>query len=262
MNYAIVGFGRMGRAVDEQATARGHARKAIVDPAGTGGGTLSSIDAADLGGVDVAFEFTLPASAEENVLALLRRGVPVVCGTTGWRPSAAAEQAMRESAAGIIVAPNFSVGMNLFYRVVREAARLYGAAGLHQAYILEAHHRGKKDVPSGTARRLAAILLESDPRLQAVHEGNPPEPLPDGTLHVASVRAGSEPGSHTVGFDGEFDRITLTHGARSRAGFALGAVLAAEWIANRPGLHGFDEVLEAMVASMPRQERGEPGGLR
>jgi len=260
VNYAIVGYGRMGRAVDELASSRGHARKAIVDPTGQGPGALPEIGAADLGAVDVAFEFTLPAAAERNVIELLRSGVAVICGTTGWRPSAAAEREMRESAAGVIVAPNGSVGMDLCYRLVREAARLYGGAGLHQAYVLEAHHRGKKDVPSGTARRLASILLEADPRLRAVHEGNPPEPLPDGTLHVASVRAGSEPGAHTVGYDGEFDRITLTHAARSRAGFALGAVLAAEWIADRPGLHGFDEVLEAMVASMPRPQRGEPGG--
>lgn len=252
MNYAIVGFGRMGQAVDEQASGRGHRRSVVVDPAGQGEDRLPEIEASALRDVHVAFEFSLPGSAERNVLALAQAGVPVVCGTTGWRPSAAAERAMRESGTGIVLAPNFSVGMNLFYRLVREAARLYGAAGLHQPFVLEAHHRGKRDVPSGTARQLASILVETDPRLNAVHEGNPPEPLPDDTLHVASVRAGSEPGSHTVGYDGEYDRITLSHGARSRAGFALGAVLAAEWIADRPGLHGFDEVLETLLASVPR----------
>lgn len=256
MNYAIVGFGRMGRAVDEQACARGHRRTVIVDPLAKSPQALPRIEGPALRGVDVAFEFTLPGAAEGNVLALLGAGVPVVCGTTGWELSAAAEKAIRESAAGAVLAPNFSVGMNLFYRLVREAARLYGAAGLHQPYVLESHHRGKKDVPSGTARRLASILLETDPRLSAVCEGNPAEPLSDGTVHVASVRAGSEPGSHTVGYDGEYDRITLTHGARSRAGFAQGAVLAAEWIAERPGLHGFDEVLETMLASMPRRQPG------
>jgi len=249
LNYAIIGFGRMGRAVDEQASGRGHRRTVVVDPTGQGAEILPRIEASALRDVDVAFEFSLPGGAEGNVLSLLEAGVPVVCGTTGWRPSAAAEAAMRASRAGVVVAPNFSVGMNLFYRLVREAARLYGTAGLHQPFVFEAHHRGKRDVPSGTARHLASILVETDPRLNEVHEGNPAEPLPDGTLHVASVRAGSEPGTHTVGYDGEYDRITLTHGARSRAGFALGAVLAAEWIAKRPGLHGFDEVLETLLAS-------------
>ena len=249
MNYAIVGFGRMGQAVDEQASRRGHRRKAVIDPDVQGPGFLSEIGARALRGVDVAFEFTLPATAEENVLALLRAGVPVVGGTTGWRPSEAADREMREAGVGVVLAPNFSVGMNLFYRLVREAARLYGAAGLHQPFVFEAHHRAKKDVPSGTARRLASILVETDPRLTGVHEGNPSEPLPDDMLHVSSVRAGGEPGSHTVGYDGEPDKITLTHGARSRAGFALGAVLAAEWITGRAGLHGFDEVLEAMLGA-------------
>jgi 4-hydroxy-tetrahydrodipicolinate reductase len=241
----------MGQAVDEQASRRGHRRKAVIDPSVQGAGFLPEIGASALRGVDVAFEFTLPGSAEQNVLALLRAGLPVVCGTTGWRPSESTERAMREAGPGVVLAPNFSVGMNLFYRLVREAARLYGAAGLHQPFVFEAHHRAKKDVPSGTARRLSSILVETDPRLSQVHEGNPEEPLPDDTLHVCSVRAGGEPGSHTVGYDGEHDRITLTHGARSRAGFALGAVLAAEWVTGRSGLHGFDEVLEAMLDASP-----------
>jgi len=247
LNYAIVGFGRMGRAVDEQASVRGHSRRLVVDPVARGADVLAEIRAAALGSVDVAFEFTQPGAAEGNVLQLLRAGTPVVCGTTGWQPSDAVRREIGEAGSGVVLAPNFSVGMNLFYRLVREAARLYGSAGLHQPFVPEAQHRAKKDVPSGTARKLAAILVETDPRLSRVHEGNPEQPLPDDTLHVSSVRAGSEPGSHTVGYDGEHDRITLTHGARSRAGFALGAVLAAEWVVGRPGLHGFDEVLEEML---------------
>jgi 4-hydroxy-tetrahydrodipicolinate reductase len=249
VNYAIVGYGRMGRAVDEQASRRGHRRTRVFDPEAEVAEALQAIDAAALGEVDVAFEFSAPSAAPSNVLALLRAGTRVVCGTTGWQPSGEIERAAQEGESGAVIAPNFSVGMNLFYRLVRQAGRLYGAAGLHQPYLFESHHRGKRDAPSGTARLLASIIMDVDPRLTEVCEGNPPGLLPEGALHVSSVRAGNEPGTHTVGFDGEYDKITLTHSARGRAGFALGAVLAAEWIAERQGLHGFADVLESMVES-------------
>jgi 4-hydroxy-tetrahydrodipicolinate reductase len=249
VNYAIVGYGKMGKAVDEQAARRGHERIAVVEPDLDEPGAHHVVDAGVLEGVDVAFEFTEPSVAESNVMALLEAGIRVVCGTTGWQPGERIQAALGKAGAGAVIAPNFSVGMNLFYRMVREAGRLYGAAGLHQPYIVESHHRAKRDAPSGTARHLASILLEVDPRLYDVHEGNPAEPLPERTLQVSSIRAGSEPGTHTVGFDGEYDTISLTHAARDRAGFALGAVLAGEWIAGRQGLHGFAEVLESMLDS-------------
>ena len=246
MKYAIVGYGRMGREIELQARNRGHTGVAIIDPA-AGGAAHRTIEPEALAGAEVAFEFTCGDAAEENILALLGAGVSVVCGTTGWKRAAALEDEARKHNAGAVVAPNFSVGMNLFYRLVREAGRLYGAAGLHEPYIFEAHHRGKGDAPSGTARQLASILLEVDKRLLRVQEGNPEGKLPDGTLHVASLRAGSEPGSHTIGFDGEFDSVTLHHAMRSRAGFALGAVLAAEWLRGKSGLYTFEDVLQDMI---------------
>jgi 4-hydroxy-tetrahydrodipicolinate reductase len=242
VKYALVGYGRMGRAIEQQASARGHELCAVHDPElGRGGRRL---DQAALEGAEVAFEFSAPAVARDNVAALIAAGVAVVCGTTGWQLEGELLEAARRAPAGVVVAPNFSVGMNLFYRLIEEAARLFGAAGLHDPYVVETHHRGKRDCPSGTARRLAEILVEHDPRLRGVQEGNPEERLPDGTVHVASVRAGAEPGTHVVGFDGPTDRIVLQHSARSREGFALGAVLAAEWLEGRKGLHGFAELLE------------------
>lgn len=245
MKYALVGYGRMGRAIEEQAGRRGHELVGTFDPErGLGGPRL---DPAALGGAEVAFEFSTPAAAEANVTALVRAGLGVVCGTTGWVPGAELLEAAREGRRGLVIAPNFSIGMNLFYRLTREAGRLFGAAALHDPYVVETHHRGKRDCPSGTARRLAEILIEVDPRLRTIQAGNPPERLADGAVHVASVRAGVEPGTHVVGFDGPIDCITLQHSARNREGFALGAVRAGEWIRELPGFHGFDALVERFL---------------
>ena len=196
---------------------------------------------------DQSWRRRAPSAAEENLLALLGCEVAVVCGTTGWTPGPGLREALDGAAAGVVVAANFSIGMNLFCRVVTQAGRLYGAIGSHDPFVLEAHHRGKRDTPSGTARQLARLLVEADPRLDSIHEGNPSCPLPANVLQVASLRAGSEFGSHTVGFDGEHDRVVLRHDARGRAGFALGAVLAAEWLSGRSGAHDFDEVVDSLI---------------
>ncbi len=241
MNYALVGHGRMGRAIDVVAAARGHQRTALIDS------SADEINAASLAGAEVAFEFTRPEAGESNVLALLVAGVGVICGTTGWNPDRAVRAAAGASTAGVIVAPNFSVGVNLFFRITRHAGRMLAAAGIHQPFVTEAHHREKLDAPSGTARRLAEILIEEDPRLGRMLAGTPEGPLAPDVLQVVSVRAGSEPGTHTVGFDGEQDRILLQHSARSRAGFALGAVVGAEWILHKRGMHGFDAVIDDLL---------------
>ena len=239
MNYALVGYGKMGRAIDEVARSRGHRRAAIVDPGAPG--AARTIDAAAWRGVAVAFEFTEPKAARRNVIDLLGRGVRVVCGTTGWDAAdAAVARALRAGRSGAVIAPNFSIGMSLFYAAVEGAARRFLALEDYDAWIAEWHHRAKKDAPSGTARRLAALVGEASPR------------RPD--VPVAAVRAGREPGRHVVGFDGPHDVVTLTHAVRSREGFALGAVRAAEWLVRKRGLHGFDEVVLDLTAS--RRRRG------
>lgn len=251
LSYALVGYGRMGHAIEAVAGERGHRRVAVIDAASPG----VRIDAGRLAGAEVAFEFSVPEAAEANIAALVRNGVSVVAGTTGWSASDALRHAVEESGVGVVIAPNFSVGMNLFFRVVEHAAKLFGRVGLHEPFVHEVHHRGKRDVPSGTARRLARIVVASDPRLERVCEGHPGGPLSPNTLQVVGSRVGREPGSHVVGFSGEHDVVRLAHDARGREGFALGAVLAAEWLPGRRGWHDFDEVLDESV------ERGtEPGG--
>jgi 4-hydroxy-tetrahydrodipicolinate reductase len=243
----------MGHAVDRLARGRGHRRGAVIDPVSRVRDARRTVSKGALRDVDVAFEFTEPSAAEDNVEALLQAGVHVVCGTTGWTPRR--DLGGRAEAAGraVIVAPNFSVGMNLFGRIVRHAARAIGSAGLHQPYVLEMHHAGKVDAPSGTARWLAQRIARSDPRRPTVQEGDPHGRLAEGAVHVVGVRAGYETGTHVVGFDGEHDAIELRHRARSRDGFALGAVLAAEWAMERSGLHTFDRVLDDLLAAERRR---------
>jgi 4-hydroxy-tetrahydrodipicolinate reductase len=250
MRYAIIGAGRMGRAIEIEASRRGHVKGAEVDPRMEGSTSIAELVPVGEGSVEMAFEFTGPASAESNLVALLDAGIPVVCGTTGWTPSERLTRALEDSSAGAIFAPNFSIGMMLFSRFVREAGRALGRTGLHRPWIFETHHTGKKDAPSGTARLLAEIIRDVDPRMRTVVEGNPAERLPDDGLHVVSLRSGSEPGTHTVGFDGEYDQITLTHRARSRAGFAVGAVVAGEWLIGKKGLHRFEEAVDGLSGRM------------
>lgn len=244
----------MGRAIDSHAERRGHQRVAVLGSGWTQE-SAGGLDSSRLGGAELAFEFTVPEAAERNLTALLGLGVSVVCGTTGWQPTAVLGQVLEASPAALIIESNFSAGMRLFFRVVEHAATLFGAAGLHEPYIHEVHHRGKRDVPSGTARRLAELMKRADPRIQSIQEDNLAGALGPGILQVSSTRAGSEPGRHCVGFDGEHDVITLQHEARGREGFALGAVLAAEWLLGRRGQHTLDEWLDELLA----QGRGVRG---
>jgi 4-hydroxy-tetrahydrodipicolinate reductase len=172
-------------------------------------------------------------------------GARYVVGTTGWQDSVEeVRRAVELSGGGLVHAANFSVGVNLFYRIVKEAAARLAPFTDYDPYVLERHHRQKKDAPSGTAHVLVSILEEATGRKGAISLGGA---LPAGVFHVSSVRAGGIVGEHTVGFDSGADEILLEHRARSRRGFALGAVMAAEWIADRKGFHGFDAVLDDLA---------------
>lgn len=247
MNYALVGYGRMGREIERVAEGRGHELAVIVDPAVEGDRVQHTLEPAQWTGVDVAFEFSTPETAAANVETLARAGLGVVCGTTGWEPD---RDRLSSARGGVVLAANFSVGMNLFYRIVDQAARCLSPLAMYDRYVLETHHRGKVDAPSGTARALAERIRSLDPSRPEIEFGcESAGPVGPGAIHVASVRAGHEPGTHVIGFDGEHDVIRLTHSARGRGGFALGAVLAAEWIRGRTEVCSFDEVLEDLLQS-------------
>jgi 4-hydroxy-tetrahydrodipicolinate reductase len=239
VKLAVVGYGKMGREVEAVARERGH--EPVVVRHGT----------AFPAGAPVGIDFTRADAVLGNTRAALAAGARYVIGTTGW--DAQADEVARlveEAKGGVVRAANFSLGVNLFYKVVREAAALFARFPEYDPYVLERHHRQKKDAPSGTARALARILEDSGgPRRHAATalEGA----LADDHFHVAALRAGGIVGEHTVGFDSGGDEVLLEHRARTRRGFALGAVLAAEWIADRTGLHGFEDVVDDLARRGP-----------
>jgi 4-hydroxy-tetrahydrodipicolinate reductase len=221
---AIVGMGKMGRAIDELAPSRGWevvARLGEKD-------TLSGITKELLGGADVAVEFTTPQAAPDNVSAILRAGCPAVVGTTGWygRLPQVSDVATQSNSA-LLTATNFSLGVNIFEQVATLAAELLKRAPGFEAQLVETHHSAKKDAPSGTAATLAAAASAAWGK-----------PIP-----ITSIRVGSVPGTHEFVFDSPFEQIHLEHIARDRRVFAEGALVAAGWVIGKRGVFTMRDVL-------------------
>jgi len=216
MRIVLIGYGKMGRTIDGLAQSRG-------------GDVVARLDAgesvADAPDADVAIEFTHPESALGNIRACAERGLPVVVGTTGWFQHLDEVKAMGSP---VVYGANFSIGVNLFSRIVREAASLFASRPEYEAWAYEVHHSAKADAPSGTLLKL----------VEDMRQGGYTE-----RIDTASNRVGKVPGTHEIGFDSLADTITLTHTARSREGFALGALHAAKWIIGKSGVHEFGETL-------------------
>jgi 4-hydroxy-tetrahydrodipicolinate reductase len=235
VRVALVGHGAMGREVEAALREAGHetlvARRGQPFP----------------GGCAVGVDFTVAGAVVDNVRRAVAAGARYVVGTTGWdERREEVRRLVLEARGGLVHGANFSLGVNLFYRVVRQAASLLARFPEYDPYVLERHHRRKRDAPSGTALRLAGIVAAAGgPRSEPAT--GLAAPLGDHQFHVAALRAGAIVGDHTVGFDAGVDEILLEHRARSRRGFARGAVLAAEWIAGRTGFYAFDEVLDALA---------------
>ena len=225
MQILIVGYGRMGKLVESLAGEYGCQIAGIVDPlVGKEG-----VDSDRWKGVDVAIDFSSPDAVMTNVPALARRRINVVVGTTGWGShEAELRTIIGDASAGIVAAPNFSTGVVLFEAVVAHAAKLLAPQNEFGAFLHEAHHQAKKDAPSGTALQLK----------RAIEQAGFPRPI-----DVSSTRAGHIPGTHTVGFDGPAETITLTHTARDRTAFARGALIAAQWVTGRRGWFTMRDVL-------------------
>ena len=230
MRIVLIGYGVMGKLIQTLAEEKGHQIAAVIDQDEA---SLSAQElAAKLVGCDVAIDFTTAKAVRRNIEACLAAGVPLVEGTTGWNKDRdGIEQLVGDGGGAFVFGANFSIGVNLFYRIVDFASEQFAKFPEYEAFIEDQNHSRKKDSPSGTALKLKEVVsrhIEKD-------------------LSVSATRAGNIPGTHSVGFDGPADQILLEHMARSREGFASGAILAAEWIVGKKGFYEFTDVIDEII---------------
>jgi 4-hydroxy-tetrahydrodipicolinate reductase len=224
---AIVGYGKMGRLIEQIAPEYGFDVRAKF----TRGNNLhvAGITNGSLRGIEAAVEFTTPDSAPDNLRRLAALGINTVCGTTGWFENLPTiNESILTAETALVYSPNFSVGVNVFFETVARAASLFANYAEYEAWGWEIHHSAKKDAPSGTLKKLAEEMRASGY---------------DRTVTLTANRAGSHPGTHEIGFDSAADTITLRHTARSREGFARGALRAASWVIGKKGVFEFREIL-------------------
>jgi 4-hydroxy-tetrahydrodipicolinate reductase len=230
MKIALIGYGAMGQLVAAEAKKAGDE----IDYVATSRQAPTSIDelANKLRGHDVVIDFSVGEVVPRNIQACLLAGVPIVEGTTGWKTQEEEiKRLVSEKDGTLVYGANFSIGVNVFYRIISHASQLFSAVGSYAPFIEEAHHSRKRDAPSGTALRLRELMTE----------------YLDCDVPTSSTRAGHIPGTHQVGFDAEADQITLTHTARSRQGFAAGALMAARWVIGRKGVYEFSDVVDEIL---------------
>jgi 4-hydroxy-tetrahydrodipicolinate reductase len=226
-NLAIVGYGKMGRLIEQLAPEYGFAVTLKLDEFNNVNG--EGVTRENFRGVDVAVDFSIPAAVRENTEAIAKLGVNLVIGTTGWTEHIdAVKSAVAQNGIGLVWSPNYSVGVNAFSRLVSEAARLLAAQPEYGAWAWEIHHATKKDAPSGTLLKLVADMKKAG-------YARP--------IDLSSSRAGTVPGVHEIGFDSAADTITLRHTARGREGFARGALQAARWVIGKKGFHEFGDIV-------------------
>jgi 4-hydroxy-tetrahydrodipicolinate reductase len=224
MKIALIGYGKMGHMIESIARERGHEIVSIIDQ-----NNLDEFESNAFASADVAIEFTTPQTAADNILRAWKAGVPVVCGTTGWNIDAMKQEAIGREGDGIglMWSSNYSIGVNILFALNKQLAKFMEAYPEYTPHMTEVHHIHKLDAPSGTAKTLQEAI--GDDRL-AIKD-------------IESIREGEVAGIHTVTWDSEIDTISISHSAKSRKGFALGAVIAAEWMKGKTGWHDFSEVI-------------------
>ncbi len=240
MNIALLGYGKMGREIERMAVERGLrviARK-----------SRSVNDTAEFHRADVLIDFSSADVVTDHIQLAIELQKPIVVGTTGWlTDEASIRRAVERGGIGVVYASNFSIGVQLFFRLVQAAGELFDRFDEYDAYLHETHHRQKIDSPSGTAITLSEILLRALTRKKHAVTQKADGCMAHEALHVTSTRAGYVPGTHIVAFDSESDTIELTHTARNRSGFAAGALAAAHWIRDRKGLYSIHDIMNDRI---------------
>ena len=224
MRIALIGYGKMGHMIESIAKERGHEIVSIIDQ-----NNLDEFESNAFASADVAIEFTTPQTAADNILRAWKAGVPVVCGTTGWNIDAMRQEAIEREGDGIglMWSSNYSIGVNILFAINKQLAKFMEAYPDYTPHMTEVHHIHKLDAPSGTAKTLQEAIGDDQLAIK----------------DIKSIREGEVAGIHTVTWDSEIDTISISHSAKSRKGFALGAVIAAEWMKSKTGWHDFSEVI-------------------
>ena len=229
MKIALLGYGRMGKTIEKLATERGHS---IVK-------TIDQNDDYNFNDADVAIDFSVPNAAVSNITACLNAGIPVVSGTTGWLENYEKMVTLcKEKEGAFIYASNFSVGVNIFFELNKKLAKMMKNLEDYDVSMTEVHHIHKLDAPSGTAITLAEGILEHSAKSDWVLENQE-----EGKITINAVREGEVPGTHNIQYKSAVDEITIEHKAHNRNGFALGAVIAAEWLQDKTGIFSMKDVL-------------------
>ncbi len=236
MKIALIGYGKMGKAIEEIAVSRGHEIVLKISSS-----NKNEFTAENLKKADAAIEFTNPESAFENLKTLVNAGTPTVCGSTGWlEHQSGIENLVAEKNGSFLYASNFSIGVNLFFELNTYLAKLMNPHSEYDVSIEEIHHTAKKDAPSGTAITLAEQVLAQLSRKKEWTKETEEKPT---DLAIKSIRVDPAPGTHIITYSSDIDDIEIKHTAHNRQGFAFGAVLAAEYVANKKGIHNMKDVL-------------------
>ena len=237
MEIALIGYGAMGRLIEDLAENKNHEIAVVIDESDAG---LSAEELSEkLKNIDAAIDFSVAEAVQRNIEACLMANIPLVEGTTGWDSKKEnIKKSVVEKNGAFVFGANFSIGVNLFYKIAAYASELFSKFEDYEAFIEEQHHSRKRDAPSGTALKLKEIVSKNIAK----------------DFSVSSTRAGNIPGTHRVGFDGASDQILLEHFARSREGFASGAILAAEWIIGRKGFWEFTDVMDEILKTNGKSE--------
>ena len=230
MKIALLGYGKMGKTIERLAVERGHEIVLKID---------ENIDKADLTKADVAIDFSVPDAAFKNITTCFKKQVPVVSGTTGWlKRYEEAVQLCKKNNAAFIYASNFSLGVNLFFELNRSLAKLMSKFSEYKVALEEVHHTQKLDAPSGTAITLAEQIVENSAKT-----GWKLDSAGENEIPVTAKRIENVPGTHTISYNSDVDTIKIEHVAHSRDGFALGAIIAAEWLQHKKGIFSMKDVL-------------------
>ena len=242
MNIALIGYGKMGLTIEALGIKQGHSFPLIIDEH-----NQEDLNRDRLTGIDAAIEFTVPAAAPDNIRKCIDLNLPVVCGTTGWNEKIPEIEAYCQEHNGTLFhASNFSIGVNILFALNKKLAGIMEHYPEYRAHIIEVHHVHKKDAPSGTAISLAQQILEANSRIKNWYltEGDPSEDKRTGQLPIEAIREGEVRGKHSIHYTSPVDTISLGHEAGSRDAFASGVLLAAQFIRDRKGVYGMQDLLK------------------